>query len=294
MTEANDKGYVVEEVRGGLYSVSDGFFNTMFLVHDEGVVAVDAPLTLGENYPRAIEEVTDKPVTHVVYSHSHADHIGAANLFPEGATYVAQEETTKILREREDPRRPVPDVTFGDAHTLEVGGQTLELSYRGNNHQVGNIFIYAPAQRTLMLVDVVFPGWVPYKNLGVAQDVPGYIKAHDQALSYDFDTLVAGHVNRLGTRQDVETSKEYVTDLMAAAGAAFAATDLQDVAGRVGMDNPWELFDTFQDEVVQKCAEQMRSKWRGRLEGGDVYLDDHCWTMVESLNIDFAPPPGNG
>ena len=105
---------------------------------------------------------------------------------------------------------------------------------------------------------------------------------------------MAGHVNRLGTRQDVETSKEYVTDLLAAAGAAFAATDLQTIAERVGPDNPWELFDTYQDEVVQKCTEQMLSKWRGRLDGGDVYMDDNCWTMVESLNIDFAPPQGGG
>ncbi|CAA9297047.1 MAG: hypothetical protein AVDCRST_MAG93-4331, partial [uncultured Chloroflexia bacterium] len=26
----------------------------------------------------------------------------------------------------------------------------------------------------------------------------------------------------------------------------------------------------------------------------DVYMDDNCWTMVESLNIDFAPPQGGG
>lgn len=292
MFEANGKGYVVEEIRDELYSVSDGVYNAMFLVYDEGVVAVDAPPTLGEKYLKAVKDVTDKPVTHVVYSHSHADHIGAANLFPDGATYVAQEETARILREREDPRRPVPDVTFRDEYTLEVGNQTLELAYRGNNHQVGNIFIYAPRQRTLMLVDVVFPGWVPYKNLGVAQDVPGYIRAHDEALSYDFDTLVAGHVDRLGTRQDVETSKEYVTDLLAAAGAAFAATELQPIVERVGPDNPWEIFDTYQDEVVQKCTEQMLLKWRGRLDGGDVYMDDNCWVMVESLGIDFPPLGG--
>lgn len=292
MFEANGKGYVVEEIRDELYSVSDGVYNAMFLVYDEGVVAVDAPPTLGEKYLKAVKDVTDKPVTHVVYSHSHADHIGAANLFPDGATYVAQEETARILREREDPRRPVPDVTFRDEYTLEVGNQTLELAYRGNNHQVGNIFIYAPRQRTLMLVDVVFPGWVPYKNLGVAQDVPGYIRAHDEALSYDFDTLVAGHVDRLGTRQDVETSKEYVTDLLAAAGAAFAATELQPIVERVGPDNPWEIFDTYQDEVVQQCTEQMLLKWRGRLDGGGVYMDDNCWVMVESLGIDFPPLGG--
>ena len=73
-----EKGYLVEEIRDGLYWVTDGSYNTMFLVTDEGVVAVDAPPSIGANYIKAISEVTDKPITYVIYSHSHLDHIGAA------------------------------------------------------------------------------------------------------------------------------------------------------------------------------------------------------------------------
>ena len=53
-----------------------------------------------------------------------------------------------------------------------------------------------------MVVDIVFPGWVPFKDLAIAEDVPDFIKSHEQALSYPFDTLVAGHLTRLGTSQD--------------------------------------------------------------------------------------------
>jgi hypothetical protein len=72
------KGYLVEEIRDGLYWVTDGVYNTMFLVSDEGVIAVDAPPSLGDNYIKAIREVTDQPIKYVVYGHSHIDHIGAA------------------------------------------------------------------------------------------------------------------------------------------------------------------------------------------------------------------------
>ena len=72
------KGYLVEEIRDGLYWVTDGAYNTMFLVTDKGVVAVDAPPSLGQKYLRAIAEVTDKPVNYLIYSHAHIDHIGAA------------------------------------------------------------------------------------------------------------------------------------------------------------------------------------------------------------------------
>ena len=208
-----EKGYFVQEIRGGLYWVTDGLYNTMFLVSSQGVIVVDPLPNLGDKYLKAIAEVTNKPVTHVVYSHEHTDHIGAAYLFPRNAVYIAQKNTAEILFRRRDPRRPAPKVTFTDTYTLTVGDQTLVLDYKGVNHEAGNIFIYAPKQKVLMLVDVVYPGWMPYKNLGIAEDIPGYIQAHDDALRYDFDTLVAGHVDRLGTRTDVESSLEFVNDL---------------------------------------------------------------------------------
>ena len=85
--------------------------------------------------------------------------------------------------------------------TLIVGNQTLQLDYHGNNHLPGNIFIYAPQQKVLMLVDIIFPGWIPFPYLAIAKDTAGFIEAHDIALNnYDFDTIVAGHLTRLGTR----------------------------------------------------------------------------------------------
>jgi glyoxylase-like metal-dependent hydrolase (beta-lactamase superfamily II) len=199
--KSDAKGHTVEEIRGGLHWVSDGAYNTMFAVSSAGVIACDAPPTLGANYLKAIAEVTDKPISHLVSSHEHVDHSAGAALFPADVRIVANRRTADLLASRRDPRRPVPHIVFDDSYTLAVGDQTLELSYRGINHCFDNTFIYAPRQRVLMLIDVVYPGWMPYKNLGVAVDIPGLVEAHRQALSFDFDTLVAGHVSRLGTRR---------------------------------------------------------------------------------------------
>ena len=92
------KGYLVQEIGGGLYWLTDGAYQTMFMVTDKGVIAVDAPPTIGKNYLKAIAEVTNKPVTYVIYSHAHLDHIGSANIFPKNATYIAQDETTAELQ----------------------------------------------------------------------------------------------------------------------------------------------------------------------------------------------------
>jgi len=50
------KGYLVEEIRDGLYWVTDGAYNTMFLTTGQGVIVVDAPPSIGENYLNAIAE----------------------------------------------------------------------------------------------------------------------------------------------------------------------------------------------------------------------------------------------
>ncbi len=283
-----DKGYLVEEIRDGLYWVTDGLYNAMFMVYDAGVVVVDAPPTIGENYLKAVQDVTDKPITHIIYSHSHTDHIGAAYLFPATATFIAQAETAEILTRRRDARRPLPTTTFQDTYTLEVGDQTLELAYRGNIHQAGNIFIYAPKQKVLMLVDIVYPGWVPYKNLGIAEDVQSYIEGHSIALEYDFDLFLGGHVTRLGTRQDVLDSQEYVNDLKLAATQAHQAIAIADVAQQVTNPNPFKVYDAYQDALSQFCTERVLNKWQNRLGAAETYTPDNCWIMVEALGVDLV------
>jgi len=283
-----DKGYLVEEIRDGLYWVTDGLYNAMFMVYDTGVVVVDAPPTIGANYLKAVQDVTNQPITHVIYSHSHTDHIGAANLFPPTATYIAQEETAEILTRRGDARRPIPAITFQDTYTLNVGNQTLELAYRGNIHQAGNIFIYAPKQKVLMLVDVVYPGWVPYKNLGIAEDVQSYMEGHDITLEYDFDLFLGGHVTRLGTRQDVLDSREYVNDLKQASMEAYQAIAISDIAQQVTNPNPFKIYDAYQDALSEFCTERVLSKWQNRLGAAETYTPDNCWLMVEALGVDLA------
>jgi glyoxylase-like metal-dependent hydrolase (beta-lactamase superfamily II) len=313
-----EKGYLVEQIRGGLYWVTDGSYNTMFLVTDEGVVAVDAPPAIGANYLKAIAEVTDKPVKYVIYSHSHLDHIGAAaSIFPENATYIAHEKVAEELRRAHQELQasavaavtgnnsqfppaqlpafnvsqlpPIPTETFAQNYTLQVGNQTLELSYYGNNHEEGNIFIYAPAQKTLMLVDIIFPGWVPFPYLALANDVFGYIKAHDIALNnYDFDTFVGGHLTRLGTREDVEVQREFIRDLINASIKANSNVTFGEVLQKVGgpTDNVWAIFKTYLDTAAERCTNEMLPKWQHRLGGAQEFMFSHCWTMEESLRID--------
>jgi glyoxylase-like metal-dependent hydrolase (beta-lactamase superfamily II) len=288
------KGYLVQEIRDHLYWVTDGSYNAMFLVTDKGVVAVDAPPSIGENYLKAIAEVTDKPVTYVIYSHAHLDHIGAAGIFPKNATFIAQQETAAELQRAKNVASnasmvpSIPTVTFSKNYTLQIGNQTLKLDYYGVNHLPGNIFIYAPKQKVLMLVDIIFPGWIPFPYLAIAKDTAGFITAHDIALNnYDFDTIVAGHLTRLGTRNDVIIQKEFVSDLEKAAATANQEVLFSKIASQVGsFDNPWLIFSTYIDAINKQCEDGMLPKWQSRLGGAEIFMSTHCFTMSESGRVD--------
>ncbi|KAK4068687.1 uncharacterized protein Triagg1_7047 [Trichoderma aggressivum f. europaeum] len=298
----NDQGYRVQSLGGGAYLLADGIYQSMFFVTPKSVIMVDAPPTTGENILAAIRSVTHLPISHLVYSHFHADHIGAAYLLAKkGVTIVAHELTEYELTITPDPTRPLPHVTFKGSHTLHVDNQTLQLDYHGPVHCPGNLFIYAPKQKILMLIDLVFPGWVPFANLAEAQNVGMFVKAHDLILEYDFKYYIGGHVNRLGDRKDVLIQQEYVQDVYNNARKAILlsnsppnATNPLSVGTLLGPiqaanpNNTWASFAGYVDALTEYCANVTTEKWLGKLGAADVYTSSHCESLVESSRIDYG------
>jgi glyoxylase-like metal-dependent hydrolase (beta-lactamase superfamily II) len=261
-------------------------YQSMFLVHEKGVVVVDAPPAYAGSLLAAIGEVTTKPITHIIYSHAHTDHIGGAKGLGNDPTIIAHDETLHLLKRAADPNRPLPTVTFSERYTLNVGGKVLELSYHGNGHEPGNIFISAPEQRVLMVVDVVFPGWMPWRRFALAQDVPGYFAQVEEIAKMDWDTLVSGHVARTGTHADVEAQAEFNNDVKQAAGAALAEVKFGVGLNTADTTNPWAGFDHYIDRVAAQCVATLTPKWSPRLAAFDVYIWDQCYAMEQSLRID--------
>ena len=318
--DLQEKMYHISSIAPGVFWITDGNYHSLAIEHLTGIVLIDAPQPL-PFFPAmpvltALAEVTDKPITHFIYSHAHTDHNGGAGeiraAYPR-AVFIGHEETAAHLTAANDPRRPVPTITFSDNLPLNVGGTPIRLSYHGNSHQEGNIFIHLPVQRVLMVVDVIYPGWVPFRRLALSTDVQGWYEAHETVLSFDFDILVGGHLTRLGNRADAELGLEYVNDIRAAIEEVY--TDANALFGAVGAINgvhdpdnafggffafqpvaKWALFSAFYDLSVQHCTDVLDAKYRSdmgpdpsrHLGGAETFNASNCeaWFVARRVGTD--------
>jgi glyoxylase-like metal-dependent hydrolase (beta-lactamase superfamily II) len=309
----------VQEIARDFYYATDGTFQSAFVVSRQGIIAIDAPPMVGFNALEPARSVSivdviySVPATRglkirkLIYSHSHLDHIGQASkivdAFPDVEIIAQQETAEKIARGTGEQgsflpnagRVPPPRVTriFRRATRVRLGDKELRLSYRGPVHDPGNIFIHAPRQRVLMLVDVLFPGSSQFTDLNVSVDLPLFVKAFDRILEFDFDIFVGGHNNRLGLRADVVEGRRYVQDMVENARRALQDQTPAAIFGILPR-NQLAAAAIFSDEQACKCANltldptatPSRTDWRGRLTAADLLTVTHCSALVEALRID--------
>ena len=276
--------YSVTNIAGNIYLFTNHQYNTMFIITEEGIIVFDAPATFGYQLVKAIQETTDVPITHMVYSHPHTDHIGAAYTLPEDITIIAHEDTNTWLERSNDPNRPIPDIVFSDDYTIELGTTEIELSYKGPFHSQGDIFTYIPEHKVLFLVDQAHPGWVQFYSLGNSWDVRTHLDSYNWVLDYDFDYFVPGH-GEITDRDHILLLQEQILDLRNDALTAIQTTDFDKVTANVNQDE-FSLFNAYLDALSDTCAKLNDDKWRGILEGTDIWTKSTCEKMIMSIFVD--------
>ena len=295
------KGYHVSEIRDDIFWITNGDYHVMAVKTRNGVMIVDAPEPLPFFPPMdvlgAVAEIAPGyPITHMIYSHAHSDHIGGAGVIKEAfpnVKIIAHKKTRQLLKIMNDPKRPVPSKVFSRSLTVSSGGRKLKLHYYGNTHMPGNIFVHAPKERILMVVDVIFPGWVPFRRLALSDNIRTWIKGNERVLKFDFNTLIAGHVTRLGTRTDVEVQLEYVQDIIDSIesilndpNTLFSAVGAYDAVhgpnSAFDTSAKWALFSAFFDASTSACSDLLDAKYT---EGAVPGSNPKALAGAEAFNL---------
>jgi glyoxylase-like metal-dependent hydrolase (beta-lactamase superfamily II) len=145
----------------GLYAVTGGGGNSIVFVRDEDVVVVDTKVSAsGPALLDVIGSITENPVTTIINTHGHADHVGGNVEFPAATRIVAQEHTRTSMQKMTGSGGPegrfVPTTTVGDRLTLSEGPDRIDLYHFGPGHTNGDLIVVFPRAGVAHLGDL-FP-----------------------------------------------------------------------------------------------------------------------------------------
>ena len=168
--------------------------NAAILLSNDGVVLIDSKSEREhDDLVAKVKSLSDKPVKYVILTHNHGDHTGgAAGLKAMGATLViSAADRDNMARGNQTP---VADFGYVGEAQLTVGGKHANL-YQFRGHTRGDTVVYLPAQRVIVLGDLLttaetIPPIVNYADGGSWSD---WALTMDQIAKMDFDTVIPGH-----------------------------------------------------------------------------------------------------
>ncbi len=147
----------MNEIADGVYHFENFGYSSLVVVGEDGVLVTDTAFTpRAESMKAEIAKVTDKPVTHVVFSHEHYDHIGGSEVF-EDAQIVCHDACKYVLDM--SPLFPFPDIDieYDDELTIDLGGITVDLLHPAAGDGVGTTVAHVPSGDVVFSVDMYEP-----------------------------------------------------------------------------------------------------------------------------------------
>src|SRR5919106_1702286 len=226
------------KVADGVYMLehSQGSGNSTVVITNEGVVVFDFHIDNADQTLAFIRKTTDKKVRYLITSHSAGDHAtGAWHFREDKPTWIAtknqihdlQMQEAKEFEERKsstDPRYAAykraellkPDIGFDGSMTLYFGGLTFQITAEGRAHSTGDLTVYIPQKRLMLMGDLldteIHPG--QGESAGVFySNVKGWMQILDNVIQRNLpvDTYIPGHgpVHIARGVKDLEEQKRY-------------------------------------------------------------------------------------
>jgi glyoxylase-like metal-dependent hydrolase (beta-lactamase superfamily II) len=236
----------ITKIAGDLYRFQNNFHYSVFLVTPAGIIVTDPIDAEAAKWLKAeLAQRFNQPVKYLIYSHDHRDHIAGGEVFADTALVVAHENAKAAIIGEKRPTA-VPQITFSEHMTIELGGKTVELTYVGRNHSDNSIVMRFPAERVLFAVDFIPVKSVAFRNFPDAY-ITDWVDSLKRVEMMDFDVLTPGH-GALGTKEDVRAYRGYMEDLHAAVlEASRAGKSVDEMKQTIKLDKykDWFRYEEF-------------------------------------------------
>ena len=281
----------IEHITGNIYKIFGGGGNTLVVVQKAGVVLVDTKMPgNGQAILDEVKKVTDKPITMIINTHSHPDHIGSTDFirekYPNVQVIMNENTKTEILANPRYPAALLPTKTYTDRMTIGSGDERIELYHFGPGHTGGDTFVLLPAARLLFMGDVMAWNMAPFLPSGGAVAIADETEKLVSTVSGKVDIVVEGH-GHVNNWAGLQRLARFDRALVTAAKAAYDRGDPPAAAVAELQKNP--DFAPLLDTKIKKGLEYGNTPLARAYMNVDVAYQEFAGEQVTTAN--GAPLP---
>jgi len=206
------------KVAEGVYMLMGAGGNIGVSVGSDGVILIDDQFAPLSDKIKAAVAALGGPIRFLLNTHWHFDHTGGnENFAKSGVVIVAHENVRRRMsveqfisalnrREPPSPAAALPVVTFTDAITFYLNGDSINVFHVAPAHTDGDAVIWFRKANVMHMGDTFFNGRYPLIDLSSGGSVDGMVAAADRVLALvDANTrIIPGH-GPLGDRPALQT-----------------------------------------------------------------------------------------
>jgi glyoxylase-like metal-dependent hydrolase (beta-lactamase superfamily II) len=281
----------IEQIKGNLWKIPGAGGNTTVFLTEAGVVLVDTKLANnGEPILKQVRTITDKPVTMIINTHSHPDHMGSNSYFPATVEKVThQNARTQMAANAQYAANPavMPTRTFTDRMTVGTGNDRIDLYYFGPGHTNGDAFVVFTELRAMCVGDLMAWKMAPLIDPATGGSVIALPDTLEKAVNgiANVDVVIEGHGNAITWAE----FRDYARFNRALLDAAKAGVNTQTPEAIAASLKPG--FPAFTHEALLPGLEYGGTPLSRAVINVNVAFQE---LRGEPVTTHFGPPRGGG
>ncbi|HBD0563253.1 TPA: MBL fold metallo-hydrolase [Escherichia coli] len=269
--------YILQKIGERTYYVQRYFYSTTFYVGDKGVLLFDAPEGRGKYLLQAIRDVTPLPVTALVYSHYHVDHIGDSPFWNDEAKkegvnlrIIASKATAEKMQFMNSRLPVATQVLSKKDDQFKFEKQTIELHrFVKAGHTDDHSVWLLKQEKVAHSPDLLNPDQLPMMGFAVSDTLVYHDSNLRQVEMLDWKYFIGGHGN-IGSHDDFKFQRQFLNDLRDTTIKVRKEESFGKFMNKTA-NNHANFARAQREAIIKKVTEVLRPKY-GHMYGYDASM----------------------
>ncbi|HDQ4986359.1 TPA: MBL fold metallo-hydrolase [Escherichia coli] len=269
--------YILQKIGERTYYVQRYFYSTTFYVGDKGVLLFDAPEGRGKYLLQAIRDVTPLPVTALVYSHYHVDHIGDSPFWNDEAKkegvnlrIIASKATAEKMQFMNSRLPVATQVLSKKDDQFKFEKQTIELHrFVKAGHTDDHSVWLLKQEKVAHSPDLLNPDQLPMMGFAVSDTLVYHDSNLRQVEMLDWKYFIGGHGNN-GSHDDFKFQRQFLNDLRDTTIKVRKEESFGKFMNKTA-NNHADFARAQREAIIKKVTEVLRPKY-GHMYGYDASM----------------------